>query len=120
MELPKPVALDRPDAVIRDLDDGHLEHALRLWENGSARTPVAFSLADVLGAVAARQPALVALVEGEVAGAISARVDGGRAWVLRWSVAPERRRQGLGGELLRALERRLLSLGGGGLSMIVP
>jgi len=49
MELPKPVALDRPEAVIRDLDDAHLEHALRLWENGSVGTPVAFSLADVLG-----------------------------------------------------------------------
>jgi hypothetical protein len=62
----------------------------------------------------------VALVGGEVAGAISARVDGERAWVLRWSVAPERRRQGLGGELLRALERRLLSLGVRDISMIVP
>jgi transitional endoplasmic reticulum ATPase len=120
MELPKPVALDRPEAVIRDLDDAHLEDALRLWENGSAGTPVAFSLADVLGAIAARQPALVALVGAEVAGAISARVDGERAWVLRWSVAPERRRQGLGGELLRALERRLLSLGVRDISMIVP
>ena len=120
MELPKPVAPDRPDAAIRDLDDAHLEDALRLWENGSAGTPVAFSLADVLGAIAARQPALVALVGGEVAGAISARVDGERAWVLRWSVAPERRRQGLGGELLRALERRLLSLGVRDISMIVP
>src|SRR4051812_19498928 len=119
MELPKPVALDRPEAEIRDLDDDHLEHALRLWENGSVGTPVAFSLADVLGAIAARQPALVALVGGEVAGAISARVDGERAWVLRWSVAPERRRQGLGGGLLRALERRLLLLGVPGISVIV-
>jgi transitional endoplasmic reticulum ATPase len=120
MELPKPVAIDRPDAVVRDLDDAQLEHALRLWENGSGDTPVAFSLADVLGAIAARQPALVALVDGEVAGAIAARVDGERAWVLRWSVAPERRRGGIGGELLRALERRLLALGVRDISMIVP
>src|SRR5690242_9844020 len=120
MELPKPVAIDRPDAVVRDLDEAHLEHALRLWENASADTPVAFSLADVLGAIAARQPALVALVDGEVAGALAARVDGERAWVLRWSVSLERRRRGIGGELLRALERRLLALGVRDISMIVP
>ena len=40
--------------------------------------------------------------------------------MLRWSVAPERRRQGLGAELLRALERRLLALGVRDISMIVP
>src|SRR5215470_2354868 len=120
MELPKPAELVSADIVIRELDDAHLEQAVRLWEIGNAGTPVAFSLADVLAAIAARQPALVALVDGEVAGAIAARVDGDRAWVLRWSVAPERRRRGLGGELLRALERRLLSLGVRDISMIVP
>ena len=39
MEQPKPDALDRPDAVIRDLDEAHLEHALPLWENDPAGTP---------------------------------------------------------------------------------
>src|SRR5262249_59530813 len=72
------------------------------------------------GWTAGRRAAPVAVVGGEVAGAIAARVDGERAWVLRWSVAPERRRRGLGGELLRALERRLLSLGVRDISMIVP
>ena len=120
MELPKPAEMERPEAVLRDLDDAHLEQAVRLWENGNAGTPLAFSLADVLAAIAARQPALVSLVDGEVAGAIAARVDGDRAWVLRWSVAPERRRQGLGFQLLRALERRLLALGVRDISMLVP
>lgn len=120
MELPKPAEFASADVVLRDLDDAHLEQAVRLWEIGSAEEPVAFSLADVLAAIAARQPALVFLVDGEVAGAIAARVDGERAWVLRWSVAPERRRQGLGVQLLRALERRLLSLGVRDISMLVP
>jgi transitional endoplasmic reticulum ATPase len=117
--LPRPIPLETAEAVVRDLDDSHLEQAVRLWENGVG-APSAFSLADVLSAVAARQPALVALAGEEVVGAIAARVDGPRAWVLRWSVAPERRRQRLDAELLRALERRLLALGVRDISMIVP
>ncbi len=116
----RPVALETAEHSIRDLDDSRLEQVLRLWENGEAGAPRAFSLADVLAAIAARQPALVALVGDEVAGAIAARVDGTRAWVLRWSVAPEWRRLGLDAKLLRALERRLLALGVRDISMIVP
>src|SRR5438067_11769702 len=88
MELvPEPVTPDRPDFSIRDLDDAHLEQAVRLWESGTAGERLAFSLADVLAAIAARQPALVALLGEEVVGAIAARVEGDRAWVLRWSVS---------------------------------
>src|SRR5712691_4646405 len=118
--LPKPIALDTAEFVIRDLDDSKLEAAIRLWESDSAGAPLAFSLADVLGAIAARQPALVAVAGENVAGAIAARVDGPRAWVLRWSVATELRRHGIGAELLRALERRLLALGVRDISMLVP
>src|SRR6478609_224559 len=117
---PRPVALDTAEHSIRDLDDSRLEQVVRLWENDDAGAPRAFSLADVLAAIAARQPALVALVGDEVAGAIAARVDGTRAWVLRWSVAPEWRRLNLDAKLLRALERRLLALGVRDISMIVP
>jgi transitional endoplasmic reticulum ATPase len=118
--LPRPVALDTAEFVVRDLDDAKLEAAVHLWENDPAGAPLAFSLADVLGAIAARQPSLVALIGDHVAGAIAARVDGPRAWVLRWSVAPEWRRRGIGAELLRALERRLLALGVRDISMLVP
>ena len=65
-----------------------------------------FSLAEVLAALAARQPALVALVGDRVVGAIAARVDGQRAWVLRWSVAPESRAARRRGRAPAALERR--------------
>ncbi len=104
---------------IRDLDDSRLEEAVRLWETGSdgdAESP--FSLAEVLAAVAARQPALVAQVGDQVVGAVAARVDGQRAWVLRWSVAAESRRRGVGADLLRTLERRLHALGVREISML--
>src|SRR5438477_13186042 len=92
MELvPEPVTPDRPDFSLRDLDDARLEQAVRLWGSGTAGERLAFSLADVLAAIAARQPALVALLGEEVVGAIAARVEGDRAWVLRWSVSAEHR-----------------------------
>jgi transitional endoplasmic reticulum ATPase len=106
-------------ALIRELDDSRLEEAVRLWETGSAddaQSP--FSLAEVLAAVTARQPALVAQVGDQVVGAVAARVDGQRAWVLRWSVAAEWRRRGLGADLLRTLERRLDALGVREISML--
>ena len=87
-------------AQIRELDDSRLEDR-RLWETRSAddaQSP--FSLAEVLAAIAARQPALVAQVGDRVVGAVAARVDGQRAWVLRWSVAAESRRRGVGADLL--------------------
>jgi MoxR-like ATPase len=116
--LPRPTATDTDDPAVRDLDESRLEHAVRLWEDDDG--PRAFTLADVLAAIAARQPALVAVAGDEVAGAIAARVDGPRAWVLRWSVAPAWRGSELGAELLRALERRLLALGVHDIALIVP
>ncbi len=113
--------VDVPDAQIRDLDDTRLEQAIRLWEAAAPSSgPLAFSLAEVLAALGARQPALVALVGERLVGAIAARVDGQRAWILRWAVAPEWRSRGIGAELLRALERRILALGARELSMLAP
>ena len=63
--------------------------AVHLWENDPAGAPLAFSLADVLGRDRRTPAGLVALIGDDVAGAIAARVDGPRAWILRWSVAPE-------------------------------
>jgi transitional endoplasmic reticulum ATPase len=108
------------DAPIRDLDESRLEAAVKLWESTEPNDALAFSLAEVLAAVVARQPALVALAQDRVIGAIAARVDGERAWILRWSVEAESRRRGIGAALLRALERRLLALGVREISMLAP
>ena len=61
---------------IRDLDDSRLEDAVRLWETGSdgdAESP--FTLAEVIAAVAARQPALVAQVGDQIEVYVSERVS---------------------------------------------
>jgi GNAT superfamily N-acetyltransferase len=109
------------EAQIRDLDDARLEEAVRLWELSSdPGQPAAFSLAEVLAALTAGEPALVAVAGDEVIGAIATRVDGERAWVIRWAVAPDWRRRGVGASLLRGLERRLLALGVRDLSLLAP
>jgi ATP-dependent 26S proteasome regulatory subunit len=107
------------EVAIRDLDEGRLEAAVKLWESES-NDALAFSLAEVLAAVVAGEPALVALVGDRVVGAIAARVDGRRAWILRWSVDADSRRRGIGASLLRTLERRLLAVGVRDISMLAP
>jgi ribosomal protein S18 acetylase RimI-like enzyme len=115
------MAVELVEPQIRDLDDTRLEQAVRLWEEtADPGQTAAFSLAEVLAAVTAREPALVAMAGEEVVGAIATAVDGERAWVVRWSVAPGWRRRGLGATLLRALERRLLSAGVRDVSLLAP
>jgi GNAT superfamily N-acetyltransferase len=106
------VPIEGPGPRIRDLDDARLEQAMRLWEDAAPSSGgFAFSFAEVLAALTARQPALVALVGERLVGAVAARVDGSRAWILRWAVMPEWRGRGVGEALLDALERRILPLG---------
>jgi antitoxin (DNA-binding transcriptional repressor) of toxin-antitoxin stability system len=116
---PQAVVSGSTDVAIRDLDEDRLEAAVKLWESES-NDALAFSLAEVLAAVAAGEPALVAYSGERVIGAIAARVDGRRAWILRWSVEADSRRRGIGASLLRALERRLLAAGVLDISMLAP
>lgn len=106
--------------AIHDFDDSYLDRAIRLLEEADVQSPSVFTFAEVVTSLAARHPALVALdAEGELVGAVFARVDGERAWVLRWVVAPARRR-GVGLALLRALERRLVAIGVRELGILTP
>jgi GNAT superfamily N-acetyltransferase len=115
-----PIKVDVGELQIRGLDDSQLEQAVRLWELTSPGQPAAFSLAEVLAAVTAGDPALVAVVGDEVIGAIASRVAGQRAWVVRWAVASDWRRRGVGASLLRALELRLFAAGIRDLSLLAP
>jgi hypothetical protein len=57
------VPIEGPGPRIRDLDDTRLEQAVRLWEEVAPSSgSFAFTLAEVLAALGARQPALVARV----------------------------------------------------------
>ncbi|NUU24405.1 MAG: GNAT family N-acetyltransferase, partial [Streptomycetaceae bacterium] len=68
-----------------------------------------FSLSELIEALTARLPAVVARREGRVVGAALATVSAGRAWVMRIALRDELRGQGLTSTLLLALERRLVA-----------
>lgn len=68
-----------------------------------------FSLAECIGALTSRQPAVVAVHDGVAIGAALASTAGERAWVMRIAIAPQWRGQGLASALLRELERRLVA-----------
>ncbi|WP_214324308.1 ATP-binding protein [Nonomuraea sediminis] len=67
-----------------------------------------FSLAECIGALTSRQPAVVAVHRGTPIGAALAQVTGERAWVMRIAIAGAWRGRGLASALLRELERRLV------------
>jgi transitional endoplasmic reticulum ATPase len=97
---------------IRDFHEDDLDAAVRLWDDPAAGTaaPV-FGLSDMLSAVRASAPAVVAVVGDDVIGAVVATVSGARAQVMRISLAPGWRRRGIGSAMLTELERRLVAAG---------
>lgn len=106
---------------LRDFTSEDLEQAVRLDEMSSTTAlPPLFSLADVVAALSARHPAVVAVAEGRLVGSAVARVDGDRAWVLRLALAPTWRGKGLGSALLAALEQRLVADGVRCISVVLP
>ncbi|MFB7371152.1 ATP-binding protein [Streptomyces sp. NPDC056222] len=97
---------------VRDYTQDDLEAVLRVdAESGTAEEPPLFPLSDAVAALQASHPAVVATAEEEVVGAAVSRVEGDRAWILRISMAPAWRHQGLGSDLIRALEHRLFAGG---------
>jgi GNAT superfamily N-acetyltransferase len=100
------------DFQICDLAPSDLGAAVQLLEAlrslpDSAPMEIAQFIADVNdGAVV-----VVALANGALAGLVSARVAGDRAWTQLVAIAPQWRRRGIGSALARGLEDRLLHLG---------
>ena len=107
--------------LLRDLTDDDLEEAVGLE---AASTTVderpLFPLSEVVASLVAGQPAVAAESGGHLVGTAVGRVTGDRGWVLRIAMAPEFRRQGLGSELLAALEQRLVAAGARRLTCALP
>lgn len=97
---------------IRDFHDDDLDAAIRLWDDPTtAGAAAAFGLSELIAAVRAREPAVVAVVGEHVVGSAVAMVDREHAWVMRISLASEWRKRGIGSALLSELERRLVAAG---------
>jgi len=97
---------------VRDFHADDLDAAVRLWDNPAAAggAPV-FGLSDVIAAVRAREPAVVAVVGEELVGVTVATISGDTAWVMRISLAAAWRHRGIGSAMLGELERRLVAAG---------
>ncbi|WP_255397716.1 ATP-binding protein [Mycobacterium sp. 852002-51163_SCH5372311] len=107
---------------LRDYDDDDLDQVIQVWDQ--SRTPGSaepvFSVAEVMAAARAGQPAVIAAVGDEVVGMAVARTDGERAWVLLIALASRWRHRGIGSALLADLERRLRSAGVRKICTILP
>lgn len=97
---------------IRDARRADIAAVLELWGTDGGAPSLGYDEAG-LGALLERDPQalLVALSDGLLVGSLIAAWDGWRGSFYRLVVHPDHRRGGLGSELLRAGERRLLRRG---------
>ena len=97
---------------IRDFNEDDLDAVIRLWDDPAASTeaPV-FGLSDLISAVRAGAPTVVAVAGDDLAGSAVAITSGARALVMRISLAPGWRQRGIGSAMLTELERRLVTAG---------
>ncbi|MFI8341590.1 ATP-binding protein [Streptomyces sp. NPDC085639] len=97
---------------VRDYAQDDLEAVIRVdAQSGRTEEPPLFPLSDAVAALQALHPAVVATADEVVVGAAVSRVEGDRAWILRIGMAPVWRQQGLGSDLITALEHRLFAGG---------
>ncbi|MBU3706439.1 MAG: GNAT family N-acetyltransferase [Mycobacterium sp.] len=111
-----------PPWRLRDYHDEDLDQAVVVWDQsrGSGSAEPVFSVAEVVAAARAGQPAVVAEVGDEVVGMAVAQTQGERAWILLVALASRWRHRGIGSALLTDLERRLRSAGVRRICAILP
>jgi SpoVK/Ycf46/Vps4 family AAA+-type ATPase len=93
---------------VRDFHDSDLDAAVAMWDDPAATSKgLASRISELIAAVRAGQPAVVATVGEELVGNAVASVSGERAWLMTLCLAASWRNRGLGSALLAELERRL-------------
>ncbi len=106
---------------VRDFAPDDLEAVVRLdGESGTVDEPAVFRLSDVVAALQAHHPSVVAVADDQLVGAAVGRVEGDRAWVMRIALHPAWRNLGMGSALLSALEHRLQVAGARTLAALLP
>ncbi len=97
---------------IHPIEDGDVEGIVALWQSCELIAPWNDPLADIARARAAPQAEIFVGREGEqVVATVMAGHDGHRGWLYYVGVAPDRRHDGLGGQIVRHAEAWLKSLG---------
>lgn len=88
-----------------------LEDVVRLIELAGTATAVPYGRSDVVEALNEQQPAAVAVAQGRLVGAATARVVGRDAYLLALAIHPKWRHRGLGSALLRQLDQEIVHHG---------
>jgi ribosomal protein S18 acetylase RimI-like enzyme len=94
---------------VRDLPPEHADDAVALWHECGLTRPWNDPHADLARAMAGPSSTVLAAVDGtELTGTAMVGHDGHRGWLYYLAVRPDRRHEGLGGELVRACEQWLV------------
>jgi GNAT superfamily N-acetyltransferase len=105
---------------LRDFHDDDLDQAIVLWDQSRGSQDPVFTVAEVVAAARAGEPAVVAAVGEEMVGVAVARTQGERAWVILLALGAAWRRRGIGSALLTDLERRLRARGVRRICAVLP
>lgn len=105
---------------LRDFHDDDLDQVIALWDQSRGPAEPVFTIAEVMSAARAGEPAVVAAVGDELVGMAAAQTRGDRAWVLLLALGSRWRRRGIGSALLADLERRLRAQGVRRISAVLP
>jgi ribosomal protein S18 acetylase RimI-like enzyme len=102
-----------PAVSIRPAAAADVQEVLDLWERARSGAAVTPDTPDALQALIAHtnDALLVAEFEGEIVGTVIAAWDGWRGNIYRLAVRPDRRRLGIGLQLVKAGEVRLREKG---------
>ncbi|GAB3865905.1 GNAT family N-acetyltransferase [Dactylosporangium cerinum] len=94
------------------LDD--VPAVLAFWKIAAEDTNRGGDDTAAVQALITRDPAALqlAVIDGEIVGSLIAGFDGWRCHLYRFAVHPDRRRQGIGAQLLQAAEERFREFGG--------
>ncbi|MEC5199273.1 transitional endoplasmic reticulum ATPase [Arthrobacter sp. PL16] len=105
---------------IRDFHPEDLDGILHLWEEmRTTQVEPVYGLSEVL-ASSQQDYAVVAVQDDVIVGAAVGRAAHAQGWIVFLSTASSHRRQGIGGRMLAALEKRMAPLGLSKLSVLLP
>jgi SpoVK/Ycf46/Vps4 family AAA+-type ATPase len=107
--------------TVRDFAERDLDQAVRVWdESQTTSVAPAFTISEVVAALRAGEPAVVASTQDNIIGTCIGRIVGERAWILRLGISPNWRRRGIGSELLAALDRLFVRAGVQRVTALLP
>jgi ribosomal protein S18 acetylase RimI-like enzyme len=102
------------ELILRPAERGEMASVLAFWQVAAENDSRPADTAEAVEALLSRDPEalILAVDEDRIVGSIIAGWDGWRCHLYRLAVAPWRRREGIGGLLIDAAEKRIRAFGG--------